>query len=374
MTPMKRAVSLARQALGTTSPNPAVGAVVVKDGVVLGTGHTQPAGSHHAEIEALRSAGDSCQGAILYTTLEPCCHFGRTPPCTQAIISAGVAEVQVAAIDPNPLVSGKGNSELEASGLRVEVGEEAEAAEELIEAFAKYINTGLPFVTAKFAMSLDGKIATESGDSRWVTGPQARGIVQQIRRESDAVMVGINTVLADDPQLTARNDQGEPLARQPLRVILDSQCRTPPNARLLQEPGNTLIVTAGNPPKQQAERLNEARAEVLPSASTPDGRIDLNRVMAELGKREIVSLLVEAGGTLQGSLFDAGLVDKVMAFIAPVIIGGTQASSPVEGMGASRMADTWRLTRTNLQSVGPDWLVTGYPDPSQKSQFRQTEA
>ena len=374
MTPMKRAVSLARQALGTTSPNPAVGAVVVKDGVVLGAGHTQPPGSHHAEIEALQAAGESSRGATLYTTLEPCCIFGRTPPCTQAIIAAGIAEVQVAAVDPNPRVSGKGNSELEASGLRVEVGEEAEAAGELYEAFAKYINTGLPFVTAKFAMSLDGKIATHSGDSRWVTGPQARSVVQQIRRESDAVMVGINTVLADDPQLTARNGQGEPLARQPLRVILDSQCRTPPDARMLREPGNTLVVTAGNPPNQQVERLKAAGSEVLPSASTPGGRIDLNQVMAELGQREIVSLLVEAGGTLQGSLFDAWLVDKVMAFIAPVIIGGIQAASPVEGIGASRMAETWRLTRTNLQAVGPDWLVTGYPDPSPKAPFRQTEA
>ena len=373
MTPMKRAVSLARQALGTTSPNPAVGAVVVKDGVVLGTGHTQPAGSHHAEIEALRSAGESSRGATLYTTLEPCCNFGRTPPCTQAIIAAGVAEVQVAAIDPNPRVSGKGKSELEASGLRVDVGEEAEAAGELIEAFAKYISTGLPFVTAKFAMSLDGKIATQSGDSKWVTGPQAREIVQQSRRESDAVMVGINTVLADDPQLTARDSQGKPLARQPLRIVLDSQCRTPPNARLLQEPGITLIVTAGSSTEQQVARLKEAGAKVLQVASAPEGRIDLHRVMTELGQRDIVSLLVEAGGTVQGSLFDAGLVDKVMAFIAPVIIGGIQAASPVEGTGASRMAGAWRLTRTNLQAVGPDWLVTGYPDPSQMIPSRQTE-
>ena len=368
MTPMKRAVSLARQALGTTSPNPAVGAVLVKDGVVLGTGHTQPAGSRHAEIEALRSAGDSSRGATLYTTLEPCCHFGRTPPCTQAIISAGVAEVLVAAIDPNPRVSGQGKTELEASGLRVEVGEEAEAAGELYEAFAKYITTGLPFVTAKFAMSLDGKIATNSGDSRWVTGPQAREVVQRLRRESDAVMVGINTVLADDPQLTSRDTHGDPLPRQPLRVILDSQCRTPPDARMLREPGSTLIVTAGNSTAQQADRLKNAGAEVLPVASTPSGRVDLDQVMAELGQRDIVSLLVEAGGTLQGSLFDTGLVDKVMAFIAPVIIGGMQAASPVEGIGVSRMAGSWRLTRTNLQEVGPDWLVTGYPDPSRKTE------
>lgn len=374
MTPMKRAISLARQALGSTSPNPAVGAVVVKDDVVLGTGHTQPVGSHHAEIEALRTAGESSRGATLYTTLEPCCHFGRTPPCTQAIIAAGVAEVQVAAIDPNPRVSGKGVTELQASGLRVALGEEAEAAGELYEAFAKHVNTGLPFVTAKFAMSLDGKIATQSGDSRWITGTESRDMVQRLRRESDAVMVGINTVLADDPQLTARDTQGEPLARQPLRVVLDSQCRTPPDARLLREPGRTLIVTAENSTGQRAGRLKEAGAEVLQLASTPDGRIDLNQVMAALGQRNVVSLLVEAGGTLQGSLFDAGLVDKVMAFIAPVIIGGIQAASPVEGKGAPRMAETWHLTRTSFQDVGPDWLVVGYPDASQQAPSRQTGA
>lgn len=373
MTPMKRAVSLAREALGSTSPNPAVGAVVVKDGVVLGTGHTQPPGSHHAEIEALRMAGASSQGATLYTTLEPCCTFGRTPPCTQAIIAAGVAEVQVAAVDPNPRVSGNGMTELEASGLRVSLGDEAQAAEELYEAFAKHVNTRLPFVTSKYAMSLDGKIATHSGDSKWVTGPQARSIVQRIRRESDAVMVGINTVLADNPQLTARDDQGKPLARQPLRVVLDSQSRTPPDAQLLREPGHTLIITASDSDSQRIAQLRGAGADVLQLPSNPEGRIDLNQVMVELGQRDIVSLLVEAGGTLQGALFDAGLVDKVMAFIASVIIGGIEAASPVEGIGAIRMAETWRLTRTSLQEVGPDWLATGYPAVAQQISAPDTE-
>ncbi len=374
MTPMKRAVSLAREAMGTTSPNPAVGAVLVKDGVVLGTGHTQPPGSHHAEIEALLMAGDSSRGATLYTTLEPCCIFGRTPPCTQAIIAAGVAEVQVAAIDPNPRVAGNGVTELQASGLQVSLGDEAEAARELYEAFAKHINTKLPFITAKFAMSLDGKIATETGDSKWVTGPQARGIVQRLRQECDAVMVGINTVLADDPQLTARDDQGAPLTRQPLRVVLDSQCRTPLDARLLREPGHTLIITSSKATGQQVDQLKQAGAKVLRVSPTPGGRLDLNQVMAELGQQDIVSLLVEAGGTLQGALFDARLVDKVMAFIAPVIIGGMHAASPVEGQGASRMAETWRLTRTSFQEVGQDWLITGYPSQPQQTLFTQTEA
>ena len=235
-TSMQQAICLARQAVGTTSPNPAVGAVIVKDGTVIGEGHTLPPGGHHAEIEALEMAGDSARGATLYTTLEPCCHFGRTPPCTRAIIAAGISEVHVAVQDPNRVVSGNGCDELESAGIGVVIGEQAETAKGLYEAFGKHIRTGLPFVTAKFAMSLDGKIATHTGDSKWVTGPEARGYVQEMRRECDAITVGVNTVLADDPQLTARAPDGSPLARQPLRVVLDSQARTPAGARLLKEP------------------------------------------------------------------------------------------------------------------------------------------
>ena len=237
---MQQAIALARRAAGSTSPNPAVGAVIVKDGKVVGAGHTMPPGGNHAEIEALNMAGESARGAVLYTTLEPCCHFGRTPPCTRAIIAAGVAEVRVAAQDPNPVVSGKGNAELEANGVRVISGEEGEAASQLYEAFAKHVQTGLPFVSAKFAMSLDGKIATHTGDSKWVTGPAARAAVQRMRRECDAVAVGVNTVLADDPQLTARDAGGAPRPRQPLRVVLDSRARTPrqrpPAGRAGQDP------------------------------------------------------------------------------------------------------------------------------------------
>ena len=358
---MERAVALAQQALGITSPNPAVGAVVLKDGIVLGDGHTQPPGGHHAEIVALKQAGEGARGATLYTTLEPCCVLGRTPPCTDAIIAAGINQVHIAAIDPNPQVSGKGRDQLHAAGIQVNVAEDVEATRELYEAFAKHITTGLPFVTAKFAMSLDGKIATHSGDSKWVTGPQSRAIVQRMRRECDAVMVGVNTVLADDPQLTARDSEGVPLSRQPLRVILDSQCRTPTNARLLREPGDTLIVTTDSVPQPRCGRLKASGAEVLQISPGPEGRVALNLLLAELGRRGIVNLLVEAGGTLQGSLFDAGLVDKVLVFIAPVIIGGAQAASPVEGTGAARMADTRKLNRTRLEQCGSDWLIVGYP-------------
>ena len=359
--PMERAIALAQQALGTTSPNPAVGAVIVNDGKVLGSGHTQPPGGPHAEIMALRQAGPPARNAALYTTLEPCCTYGRTPPCTDAIIDAGIKEVHIGATDPNPRVSGNGAAQLVAAGIDVKFVEDAAVMRELYEAFAKHINTGLPFVTSKFAMSLDGKIATRTGDSKWVTGPAARSRVQRLRREADAVMVGVNTVLADDPQLTARDWDGTPLSRQPLRVILDSRCRTPPDARLLREPGTTLVLTTGDAPKERVDTLASAGAEVIMACQPGESRVDLDIALKELGRRGVVSLLVEAGGTLQGALFDAGLVDKVFAFIAPVIIGGAQSASPVEGTGPELMAGTHRLHLTCLEQYGPDWLITGYP-------------
>ncbi|MCE2462923.1 MAG: bifunctional diaminohydroxyphosphoribosylaminopyrimidine deaminase/5-amino-6-(5-phosphoribosylamino)uracil reductase RibD, partial [Dehalococcoidia bacterium] len=241
MSHMRQALALARLALGTTSPNPAVGAVIVRDGVVVGEGFTQPPGHAHAEVMALQQAGRNSRDASLYVTLEPCCTYGRTPPCTQAIIAAGISEVHAAITDPNPRVNGKGLSELEATGIKVYRGDGEEEAREMYEAFARHVNTGLPFVTAKFAMSLDGKIATHTGDSKWVTGPLARGHVQEMRRTCDAIMVGVNTVLRDNPRLTARDRDGSLLSRQPLRVILDSKARTPTDAILLSEPGLTFI-------------------------------------------------------------------------------------------------------------------------------------
>ncbi|MSQ07484.1 MAG: bifunctional diaminohydroxyphosphoribosylaminopyrimidine deaminase/5-amino-6-(5-phosphoribosylamino)uracil reductase RibD [Dehalococcoidia bacterium] len=359
---MQRALRLARQALGTTSPNPSVGAVLVRDGVVVGEGYTLPPGQRHAEIGALEQAGPAARGASLYSTLEPCCHFGRTPPCTRAVIAAGVAEVHLAVIDPNPRVQGQGSRELEAAGIRVLVGEEAGPAGELYEAFAKHIATGLPYVSAKFAMSLDGKIAAYTGDSKWITGPEARDLVQQIRRESDAVMVGVNTVLADDPQLTVRQHvSGPQTGRQPLRVVLDSRGRTPSQARLLREPGKTLIFTSQEAGAEHAQRLTSAGAEVFAVPAAPSGMVDLGAALRELGRRGVVSLLVEGGGTLLGSLFDAGMVDKVYAFVAPVIIGGRQAVSPVAGQGVAKMAEAWRLSNPRMQPVGSDWLIVGYP-------------
>ena len=357
---MERAVELARQVLGTTSPNPAVGAVIVKDGTEVGAGSTQPPGQAHAEIVALNQAGRRAAGATLYTSLEPCCTHGRTPPCTQAIIKAEIAEVHLAAIDPNPKVAGNGQTELEAAGIKV-VREDTQGVQELYEAFAKHISTGLPFVTAKFAMSLDGKISTRTGDSKWVTGPEARGLVQKMRREGDAVLVGITTVLADDPFLTARDGDGNPLSRQPYRVVLDSSCRMPTKANMLGQPGPTLVYATTGAPKDRAERLSKAGAEVVRLEPTPDGQVDIKAVLADLGARGVVDLTVEGGGTVLGSFFDGKLVDKVLAFIAPIIVGGASAPSPVDGQGVVLMSEAWQIGSASVEKIGDDWLITGYP-------------
>lgn len=360
MSHMRQALALARQALGTTSPNPAVGAVVARGGVVLGEGFTQPPGQSHAEVVALQHAGRSSRDASLYVTLEPCCTYGRTPPCTQAIIAAGIREVYIATADPNPSVNGKGLSELEAARIKVYRGEGEEEAREMYEAFARHINTGLPFVTAKFAMSLDGKIATHTGDSKWVTGALARGYVQEMRKTCDAIMVGVNTVLRDNPQLTARDTDGNPLSHQPLRVILDSKARTPTNARLLKEPGNTLIAVARSADGRIAA-LQSAGAEVLQLPETADGMVNPCALLQSLGARGVVSLLVEGGGTLLGSLFDLGMVNKVAAFIAPKVIGGISAPSPVGGVGSVRMSQAIDIEGAKVERIGDDLFITGYP-------------
>ena len=353
---MERALSLARMAVGNTSPNPAVGAVIVKDELIVGEGYTQPPGSDHAEIVALKQAGDSSKGATMYVTLEPCCFTGRTPPCTEAIIERGIAEVHIATLDPNPKVDGGGRDELKDAGIGVVVGERAEEARELNEAYFKYITTGQPFVTVKFAVSLDGKIATWSGDSHWISCEESRKFIHGLRRASDAVMIGVNTVILDDPRLTARD---KPQEKYPLRVIVDSKLRTPPTARVFSEPGKTIVAAAVGVDPDMVRELEEAGAEVLQFKPWKT-LVDLNDLLEELGRRGITSVLVEGGSTLLGSLFDGGMVDKVVAFIATVIIGGEDAKSAVGGQGANRIGQALQLRDIKIERCGKDVMVIGY--------------
>jgi len=358
---MECALSLARLALGYTSPNPAVGAVIVRDGVVVGLGYTQMPGSKHAEIVALEQAGSRAKGATMFVTLEPCCHYGRTPPCTEAIIQAGISEVHAAMIDPNPLVNGKGIEALQAAGIRTFVGECEEKAREVNEGYIKFITTGLPFVIAKFAMSLDGKIATHTGDSKWISSDESRKFVHYLRHTVDAIMVGANTVLSDDPQLSARvcSGKGGKTKRQPLRIIVDGKGRTPRAARIFGEPGETILAVARPLDSRKADEFKRVGAEILEFDAT-EGVIDLSELLAVLGKRQITSVLVEGGNKLFGYLFDQKLVDKVLAFVSPIIIGGERAKSAVGGTGVNRVSEALQLNRVRVTEFGSDVLISGY--------------
>jgi len=358
---MAEALSLARLALGEVSPNPAVGAVVVKDGVVVGRGYTQEPGSEHAEVVALGQAGDKARGGVLYVTLEPCCHHGRTPPCTQAVISAGIAEVHMAMLDPNSMVSGKGKSALEKAGIATFVGDHEPEAMEINEAYVKYITTGLPFVTAKFAVSLDGKIATRSGDSKWISNEESRKHVHNMRYAADAIMAGVNTLIADNPHLTIRcsGGKGGTARKQPLRIIVDGKGRTPLTANVFSEPGETLIAMGRKATPDEKKAFTKAGAEIL-ELTTAEGLVDLEGLFKTLGKREVTSVLVEGGGKLFGSLFDLGLVDKVVAFIAPIVIGGEGAKTAVGGKGFDKVADALKLERLKIDKIEDDVMISGY--------------
>ena len=369
---MARALALARETVSRTSPNPAVGAVVVRDGRIVSEGRYEGPGTPHAEAVALEIAGEEARGATLYATLEPCCHRGRTPPCTEAIIEAGVADVHFAQLDPDTRTSGRGQARLEAAGISAVAGEGAAEARRINEAYLKHRTTGLPFVIAKFAASLDGKIATAGGDARWVSGEPARAWVHRLRSTVDAIAVGVNTVLADDPQLTARLSSPEPARpddangedrlteRQPLRVILDSNGRTPRDAKALACGAKTLVATTEASPEAWRREIEETGAQVAVLPADEAGRADLTPLLEQLGRSEVLTLLVEGGGILLGSFFDRGLVDKVHAVIAPVIIGGAAAPTAVAGEGAARMADALRLREVTVEQLGKDVLVTGY--------------
>jgi len=357
---MSRALALAWTAPEPTSPNPTVGAVVVADGEIIGEGVTEPPPGRHAEIVALELAGERARGAMLYVTLEPCRHFGRTPPCTDAIKAAGIVEVHYAVADPSEK-SGGGHAVLDAAGIRVTVGEGEAEARRVNEAFFKHRETGLPFVIAKFAASLDGRIAAASGDSRWVSGPEAREWSHRLRTRIDAIICGSETIIIDDPLLTARPD-GSDAARQPLRVVVDSRGRVAPMARVFQgtDWALTLVATTEDASATWRASVEATGAEVLTFAKHGD-HVDLEELLRELARRDVVTALIEGGGVLLGGFFDRGLVDKVYAVIAPIIVGAADAPGAVAGRGASRMADALRMRDITVERLGEDILVTGYP-------------
>jgi diaminohydroxyphosphoribosylaminopyrimidine deaminase / 5-amino-6-(5-phosphoribosylamino)uracil reductase len=358
-----RAQALARRAQGRVAPNPAVGAVLVRDGVVVGEGWTEPPGERHAEIVALDQAGPLARDATLYVTLEPCAHYGRTPPCTDALLAAGIARAVMCVRDPYPEVNGRGIAQLAGGGVRVEVGLDAEVAVRINAGFFKRIHTGLPEVTAKFAMSLDGRIATHSGHSRWITGPESRREVHRLRDTHDAILVGLGTVLADDPLLTTRlpdEEAGAGGPHHPLRVVVDSLARTPGASAILRPglPGRTLIATTEHTPFRAAKALQVAGAEVMVLPGR-DGRVDLEVLLRELGRRGINTVLAEGGSTLHGALFADGLVDQVVSFVAPLIIGGEGAPAPIGGDGVATVHEAPRLRHLEVRRFGQDVAIVG---------------
>ncbi|MHB2018337.1 MAG: bifunctional diaminohydroxyphosphoribosylaminopyrimidine deaminase/5-amino-6-(5-phosphoribosylamino)uracil reductase RibD, partial [Candidatus Xenobia bacterium] len=317
-----------------------------RDGQVVGEGWHRAAGTPHAEAHALAEAGERARGATLYVTLEPCCHHGRTPPCAPQVIAAGVARVVVGMRDPNPRVDGGGLRELEAAGVPVELVDDA-ACQEVNRPFVKAIKSGLPWVTIKYAMTLDGKIATRTGHSQWISGELSRSRVHQERNLSDAVMVGVGTILQDNPRLTARL----PDARNPLRVVVDSHGRTPPHAHVLDGEAPTLLVTTAAP-------VSAGPAEVLSAPAGPGG-VDLRWLLQALAQRGVHRMLVEGGGRLHASLLRERLVDHVMAFVAPVLIGGEAAATPVEGEGVATIGEGVRLTAVKWHALESDLLIEG---------------
>ena len=357
---MHKALVLARKALGRTSPNPMVGAVVVRRGKVVGEGYHSRAGQPHAEIEALRRAGDKARSADLYVTLEPCCHFGRTPPCTEAIIGAGIKRVFVGMKDPNKQVSGKGLRLLKKHGIVIVPNVMKKECLKLNEFFVKKMKTGIPFVILKTAMSLDGKIATRSGDSRWVTGELARNQVHKIRNQVDAILVGTETVLKDDPRLTCRLKTGA--VKHPARIILDRRNRIPLTARVFKNSRSQKVIYVTGPDisSRRLKTLTDKKVEVMNGKQLKNG-FDIKYLLKELANRDMNSILIEGGAELNASVVKAGMVDRVVAFLSPKLIGGAQAPGFLGGQGVMKMDNAVHLKDIEVTKIGEDLMVEATP-------------
>jgi len=357
---MEAALELAVKGAGFTSPNPMVGAVLVKDGEIVGKGFHEAVGKAHAEVNAIDDAGSAAKDATLYVTLEPCNHKGRTPPCTEKILSAGIRRVIVAMTDPNPDVKGGGNDYLRSRGVEVTVGVCEVEAKKLNEIFIKYIRSKRPFVVVKCAATLDGRIATKTGDSRWVSGPESRKFVHQLRHALDAIMVGVDTVKKDDPSLTARLEDMKTI--DPTRIILDTRLSVPENAKVLRSDSDrdTILFTGTEISEEKKSRIEKSGVRVMESRLDNAGRIDLNLLADKLGEMGITSLLIEGGGRVIASAFRAGIVDKVFFFYAPKILGGDDGVPICSGAGPEAMQDCIPLTEISVRRFGDDVMIEGY--------------
>ena len=367
---MKRALSLAAKGKGRTSPNPMVGAVIVKHGHIVGEAWHRKPGEPHAEILALHQAGPRARGGVLYVTLEPCCHTNkRTPPCVPLLLQSGLARVCVAMVDPNPQVKGRGIHALEQANLPVSVGVLENEARRLNEVYGYWMTTGRPLVILKGAMTLDGKIATSTGESRWMTGERARQDVHRLRNQMDAIMVGVGTILADDPELSARGKTttGKRVGRQPVRVVLDSQLRIPLKAKILQWVGEqpTILCTTTQAPQKKIQLLRERGIHVwvFPAQA---GMVSLKPCLTRLGKEGLTSVLLEGGSTVNASALQQGLVNRVRLYLAPTLLGGQDAKGLIGGLSPKKLDRAWPLADCQLRKIGSDWLVTGTIEPRRK--------
>ena len=355
---MERALELAAKGRGTTTPNPMVGAVIVKNGRIIGEGYHIRAGEGHAEVNAVKNAVEDVTGATMYVTLEPCSHYGKTPPCADKIVEKKIGRVVVGALDPNPLVAGRGIEKIRNAGIPVITGVLAERSIALNEVFMKYIVTKRPFVLLKAAMSLDGKIATAEGESQWISCETSREEVHRLRHELTGIMAGIGTVLADDPMLNCRIPGG----KQPVRIIVDSHLSIPEESKLVCSAKEFPLVVAAveNSDAAKKERLAEQGVKVIEVSADDAGHVDLNILMDCLGEMKIDSILLEGGGRLAEGALKAGIVDKVQFYIAPMLIGGESAKTPVEGRGIAALSEAWHISNWKAEVIGDDIKITGY--------------
>lgn len=354
---MMFALELAEKGRGKVEPNPMVGAAIVKSGDIIGTGYHRIFGGAHAEVYAINEGGANCKGATLYVSMEPCAHYGKTAPCVDAIVKAGIGKVVIAITDPNPITSGKGIQRLREAGIEVKLGVMESQAMRLNASFFKLMQQGLPYVIVKWAMSLDGKIATHTGDSKWITCEESRVYVHKVRRQVDGVLVGINTVLRDDPLLTCRLEGG----RNPKRIIIDSNASLPLNSRLLKTIHESEIIVAVNRNVlyERIKKLRQLGCEVIQTNNTSD-RVDLKELFLRLGEMEMTNVLVEGGSRVITSIFEECLADKVIVFIAPIIIGGQGANSPVLGRGIDAMSEAAKVNEITIKRFSNDIVIEGF--------------